>query len=72
MSDRTIAKLRGISRTAVKFHLANAKAKVGLRTRDRSIVEVPDLHNDAVLYSASPTSTRRNRSSSAAVSRCGA
>jgi len=33
MSDRTIARLRGISRDAVKFHLANAKAKVGLRTR---------------------------------------
>jgi DNA-binding CsgD family transcriptional regulator/catechol 2,3-dioxygenase-like lactoylglutathione lyase family enzyme len=33
MSDRTIARLRGISRNAVKFHLANAKAKVGLRTR---------------------------------------
>jgi DNA-binding NarL/FixJ family response regulator len=33
MSDRTIARLRGISRDAVKIHLANAKAKVGLRTR---------------------------------------
>src|SRR6516164_2238093 len=33
ISDRGIAKLRGISRNAVKFHLANAKAKVGLRTR---------------------------------------
>src|SRR5258706_1933307 len=33
ISDRAIAKLRGISRDAVKFHLANAKAKVGLRTR---------------------------------------
>jgi DNA-binding CsgD family transcriptional regulator/catechol 2,3-dioxygenase-like lactoylglutathione lyase family enzyme len=33
MSDRAIARLRGISRHAVKFHLANAKAKVGLRTR---------------------------------------
>jgi len=33
MSDRTIARLRGTSRDAVKFHLANAKAKVGLRTR---------------------------------------
>ena len=33
LSDRGIAKLRRISRDAVKFHLANAKAKVGLRTR---------------------------------------
>jgi len=33
MSDRVIAKLRGISRNAVQFQLVNAKAKVGLRTR---------------------------------------
>jgi len=33
ISDRGIAKLRRISRDAVKFHLANAKAKVGVRTR---------------------------------------
>jgi len=33
VSDRGIAKLRGISRDAVKFHLVNAKAKIGLRTR---------------------------------------
>lgn len=33
ISDRSIAKLRGVSRDAVKFHLANAKAKVGVRTR---------------------------------------
>ncbi len=33
ISNRGIAKLRGISRDAVKFHLANAKAKIGLRTR---------------------------------------
>jgi len=33
ISDRGIAKLRRISRNAVKFHLANAKGKVGLRTR---------------------------------------
>jgi len=33
MSNRVIAKLRRISGDAVKFHIANAKAKVGLRTR---------------------------------------
>jgi DNA-binding CsgD family transcriptional regulator/catechol 2,3-dioxygenase-like lactoylglutathione lyase family enzyme len=33
VSDRGIATLRGISRNAVKFHLVNAKAKTGLRTR---------------------------------------
>jgi DNA-binding CsgD family transcriptional regulator/catechol 2,3-dioxygenase-like lactoylglutathione lyase family enzyme len=33
ISDRGIAKLRGVSRDAVKFHLKNAKAKIGLRTR---------------------------------------
>ena len=33
ISDRGIAKLRGISREAVKFHLVNAKGKIGLRTR---------------------------------------
>jgi catechol 2,3-dioxygenase-like lactoylglutathione lyase family enzyme len=33
ISDRGIATLRRISRNAVKFHLANAKAKLGLRTR---------------------------------------
>jgi DNA-binding CsgD family transcriptional regulator/catechol 2,3-dioxygenase-like lactoylglutathione lyase family enzyme len=33
ISDGRIARLRRISRNAVKFHLANAKAKVGLRTR---------------------------------------
>lgn len=33
ISDRAIARLRGISRDAVKFHLANAKSKLGLRTR---------------------------------------
>jgi catechol 2,3-dioxygenase-like lactoylglutathione lyase family enzyme len=33
ISDGGIAKLRRISQNAVKFHLANAKAKVGLRTR---------------------------------------
>lgn len=33
ISDRGIAKLRGISRDAVKFHLANAKGKLGVRTR---------------------------------------
>ena len=33
LSDRGIAKLRGISRDGVKFHLVNAKAKIGLRTR---------------------------------------
>lgn len=33
ISDRGIAKLRGISRNAVKFHLTNAKAKTGVRTR---------------------------------------
>jgi DNA-binding CsgD family transcriptional regulator/catechol 2,3-dioxygenase-like lactoylglutathione lyase family enzyme len=33
ISDRGIATLRGISRDAVKFHLKNAKSKIGLRTR---------------------------------------
>jgi DNA-binding CsgD family transcriptional regulator/catechol 2,3-dioxygenase-like lactoylglutathione lyase family enzyme len=33
VSDRGIATLRRISRNAVKFHLVNAKAKTGLRTR---------------------------------------
>jgi catechol 2,3-dioxygenase-like lactoylglutathione lyase family enzyme len=33
ISDRGIARLRRISRNAVKFHLANVKAKVGLRSR---------------------------------------
>jgi catechol 2,3-dioxygenase-like lactoylglutathione lyase family enzyme len=33
ISDRGIARLRRISRNAVKFHLANVKAKIGLRTR---------------------------------------
>jgi DNA-binding NarL/FixJ family response regulator len=33
ISNRGIATLRGISRDAVKFHLKNAKAKSGLRTR---------------------------------------
>jgi DNA-binding CsgD family transcriptional regulator/catechol 2,3-dioxygenase-like lactoylglutathione lyase family enzyme len=33
ISDRGIARLRGISRDAVRFHVANIKAKLGLRTR---------------------------------------
>jgi DNA-binding NarL/FixJ family response regulator len=33
MTDREIAARRGISRDAVKFHVANAIAKLGLRDR---------------------------------------
>lgn len=33
MSDRTIARLRGLTRDAVKYHVANIKAKLGLTGR---------------------------------------
>ena len=33
MSDRTIARLRGLTRDAVKYHVANIKAKLGLTNR---------------------------------------
>jgi catechol 2,3-dioxygenase-like lactoylglutathione lyase family enzyme len=50
VSDRAIAKLRGISRNAVKFHLANAKAKVGLQTR-AELRRWPGIRADSPLAS---------------------
>jgi DNA-binding CsgD family transcriptional regulator/catechol 2,3-dioxygenase-like lactoylglutathione lyase family enzyme len=33
ISNRGLARLRGVTRDAIKYHLANIKAKLGLRTR---------------------------------------
>jgi catechol 2,3-dioxygenase-like lactoylglutathione lyase family enzyme len=50
LSDRGIARLRRISRDAVKFHLTNAKAKVGLRTR-AELRQWPGIPANSVLAS---------------------
>ena len=54
VSDRGIAKLRRISRDAVKFHLVNAKAKVGLRTR-------AELRRWAGIPATSPLASKEHR-----------
>ena len=54
VSDRGIAKLRRISRDAVKFHLVNAKAKVGLRTR-------AELRQWAGIPATSPLASKEHR-----------
>lgn len=52
MSDRVIARLRGISRDAVRFHVANIKGKLGL-TRHADLRHWPGIPADSPLSATS-------------------